>query len=286
MSRRPQGVFRDANGRWGFVFSSTHRTPEGKRRQVRRRGFATMGEAKDALDQARREDTPGTAGTVGDVLDQYVRTKRLAGRAPKTIEQYEWAAGLARARWGTWSAERLTADDLDGAYLEMLSGGSRVYRRGKGTRATGRPMSPRSVEVLHAVVKAAFRLAIDRGELVRNPAALATPPAPVEQRRSWWTPEQVGQFLTYVAERSDLPAGLVDLLADTGGRRGEVLGVCWGDVDLHAGTVTITRQLAENPGGRLSIGRRSGRGRRRPSACTPARSWRCDVAGPSRVSTG
>lgn len=79
---------------------------------------------------------------------------------------------------GTWSAERLTADDLDGAYLEMLSGGSRVYLRGKGTRATDRPMSPRSVEVLHAVAKAAFRLAIDRGELVRNPAALATPPAP------------------------------------------------------------------------------------------------------------
>ena len=97
-----------------------------------------------------------------------------------------------------------------------------------------------------------IRLAIDRGELVRNPAALATPPAPVEQRHTWWTQDEVGRFLTYVTEHSDLPAGLVDVLADTGGRRGEVLGVRWSDVDLDAGTVTITRQIAENPGGRLS----------------------------------
>lgn len=69
--------------------------------------------------------------------------------------------------------------------------------------------------------------------------------------RHWWTPEQVGQFLTYVTEHGNLPGGLVDSLADTGGRRGEVLGLRWADVDLDAGTVSITRQLAEHPGGRL-----------------------------------
>lgn len=80
------------------MFTSRYTHPDGRRRQVRKRGFPTMGVAKTALDQARRDETPGTAGTVGDVLDQYVRTKRLAGRAPKTLEQYEWAAGLAKAR--------------------------------------------------------------------------------------------------------------------------------------------------------------------------------------------
>jgi integrase len=229
------------------VFTSTHRTPDGKRRQVRRRGFTTMGEAKAALGRARNEDTPGTAGTVSAVLEQFVRAKWLAGRAPATLAQYHWAADQVTARWGAWPAEQLTAEHLDAAYLEMLAGGKRVHRRGKGSEATDRPMSARSVEVVHKTVKAAFQLAVDTGQLIRNPAALATPPAVVDQRHTWWTPDQVGQFLTYVTDHSDLPAGIVDVLADTGGRRGEVLGLRWADIDMHAGTATITRQLVEHP---------------------------------------
>jgi integrase len=214
-----------------------------------------MGAAKAALDDARRDDTPGTAGTVGDVLDQFVRTKRLAGRAPGTIAQYEWAAGIARSRWGGWAAEQLAADQLDAAYLEMLSGGKRVYRRGKGTEVTDEAMSARSVEVIHKTVKAAFQLAVDKGQLVRNPAALATPPAVVEQRHTWWTPDQVGTFLAYMAEHGGVPAALVDILADTGGRRGEVLALRWGDIDLDAGTATVARQLVELPETRELVAR-------------------------------
>jgi hypothetical protein len=94
-----------------------------------------MGDAKDELDRARREDTPNSAGTVGAVLDQFIRTKRVAGRAPATLAQYQWAADQVAARWGKWPAGQLTAEHLDAAYLEMLSGGKRVNRRGKGTKA-------------------------------------------------------------------------------------------------------------------------------------------------------
>jgi integrase len=153
------------------------------------------------------------------------------------------------ARWGGWDAERLAAADLDDAYLAMLTGkaGKRVYRRGEGTTATAQPMSARSVEAVHKTIKAAYALAVEQGLLVRNPAALATPPAVVDQRRAWWAPEQVGAFLSFVAGRDDVPAGLVEVMADTGGRRGEVLGLRWGDVDLDAGTATIRRQLTEDP---------------------------------------
>lgn len=109
------------------------------------------------------------------MLEQFVRAKRLAGRAPATLAQYQWVVEQVDARWRNWSAEQLTAEHLDAAYLEMLAGGKRVHRRGKGTEATGRPMSARSVEVVHKTVKAAFQLAVDKGQLVRNPAALAAP---------------------------------------------------------------------------------------------------------------
>lgn len=244
----------EQTGEWCFVFDSASPRPDGSRRQIKRRGFTTRAAAKAALAIALKEDRAltdtGAGMTVGDVLDQFIRTKRLAGRAPGTIAFYEWASTHAAARWGGWSAERLTADHLDAAYLEMLGGGRKVHRRHIGTSVTEKPMSPRSVEALHKTVKAAYALAIDKGQLIRHPATLATPPGAVEPKRSWYTPEQVGQFLAYVADlgdRSPLPLGLIDALVDTSGRRGEVLALRWSDVDLDAGTAHITRQVVAHP---------------------------------------
>lgn len=124
-----------------------------------------------------------------------------------------------------------------------------AYKRGAGVTVTDEPMSARSVEAVHKTLKAAFALAVEKGQLVRNPASLATPPAAVEPKRSWYTPEQVGRFLDYVAglDPAPLPLGLIDALVDTGGRRGEVLALRWSDLDLEAGTAHITRQLVAHP---------------------------------------
>lgn len=241
-------------GEWSFVFDSSQPRPDGSRRQVRRRGFATKAAAKAALDKAVKEDRAlsGDGGglTVSAVLEQFIRTKRLAGKAPGTVAFYEWASTHATSRWGGWPADKLTADHLDAAYLEMLAGGRKRHRRGEGVEATDKPMSARSVEALHKTVKAAYALAVDKGQLVRNPAALATPPGAVEPKRSWFTPEQVGRFLDYVAglgDKSPLPLALVDALVDTGGRRGEVLALRWTDVDLELGTAHVTRQIVAHP---------------------------------------
>jgi integrase len=239
-------------GTWGWMFESVHPRPDGSRRQIHRRGFVTKTAAQAALDRARREDMALIASdgglTVKDVFDDFVRTKKLAGRAPNTIAQYEWAAGLAAQRWGGWPAQKLTAELLDAAYLTMLAGGRRQFRRGQGTTTTDKPMSRRSVEAFHKATKAAFQLAVDRGKLPRNPAALATPPAVVEQDRRWWTPQQVGQFLHYLSnEQPCVTVGLGETLVDVAGRRGEVLGLRWADIDLELGTATVVQQLVAHP---------------------------------------
>ncbi len=179
----------DKTGRWYFVFDSVHPNPDGSRRQIRRRGFRTRKEAQAALDQERAKDaallapTGSGALTVAAVLDQFIRTKELAGRAPNTLGFYRWAAGIVTARWGGWTADRLTDADLNAAYLEMLSGGRRQHRSGHGTTTTDTPMSARSVQGVHKTCKAAYALAVNKGQLLRNPAALATPPELPEQRR-------------------------------------------------------------------------------------------------------
>jgi integrase len=242
------------DGTWWFVFDSVHRKGDGSRIQIKRTKFRTKAEAKQELDRLRNDDGATSAHveklTVRKLFDDYIRTKEVAGRAPATIAGLRWAADIACERWGSMSAERLTHDHLDAAYADMLVTGRRVFKRGKngsagGTIQTDRAFSHRSVRTFHVTLKSAFDLAVNRGYLVRNPARLATPPQVRQQTRTYWTPEQVGRFLTFIHDLpcSPLPTGLVDLLVDLGARRGEALGLRWADVDLDAATITITSQL-------------------------------------------
>jgi integrase len=61
---------------------------------------------------------------------------------------------------------------------------------------------------------------------------------------------ELGRFLTAVRDHRDYSA--LRLLAMTGMRRGEALGLRWSDVDLDAGTVSI-RQTLIAPGYKLAL---------------------------------
>jgi integrase len=237
-----------ADGTWGFVFDSAHPRPDGSRRQVRRRGFPTQKAAKAELKRLLDEDRPPGDLTVGDVLDRFVLAKERQGRAPNTLAMYRWAVERVKARWGGWPAEELLGSHLDEAYSEWLAGGRRKAKRGKGTETTDEALSARSVEILHKAVKAAYALELRRrGSPLRwNPGDDATAPSVVEQKRVWWSPTQVATFLAHAAASDDLPVGLVDVLVDTGGRRGEVVALRWADVDLEVATARVTRQLVVN----------------------------------------
>jgi integrase len=101
------------------------------------------------------------------------------------------------------------------------------------------------VRYVHTIIHAALRDALRWNRVTRNVAAVATPPPQASTRRgrhTTWTGEQLGRFLDFVADSPYLPAWL--FLATSGSRRGEVLGLKWGDVDLAAATAIISRQVA------------------------------------------
>ena len=73
--------------------------------------------------------------------------------------------------------------------------------------------------------------------LQRNPCDAADPPKGASPEMKVWSADELRAFSASVA--SQHWAGVWSLLATTGMRRGEVLGLRWSDVDLHAATVTI-----------------------------------------------
>jgi integrase len=104
-------------------------------------------------------------------------------------------------------------------------------------------LSPRSVGYVHMIVQRLCKDVVRWGRLARNPADAADPPrAPRRHAQmATWTAAQLRAFLDGARDDRLYPAWL--MLATTGARRGEVLGMRWADLDLDAATASIAQTL-------------------------------------------
>lgn len=105
---------------------------------------------------------------------------------------------------------------------------------------------------IHSALHAALAQAQRWSWVFENVADHATPPRdePSEMRPP--TPGQVAQLLEFVARDPALHLYLT-LAATTGARRGQLLALCWIDVDLVEGSLSIQRSLVEGPDGPLLV---------------------------------
>lgn len=84
------------------------------------------------------------------------------------------------------------------------------------------------------------------GRISRNPATAAKPPSASQTNSgppNTWTGTQLRQFLELCHGCQDRYYPAWVLLASTGARRGEVLGLRWTDLDLEAGRMKVVQQL-------------------------------------------
>ncbi len=100
-----------------------------------------------------------------------------------------------------------------------------------------------------SVLRRVLNLAIQEGEIARNPAngvgrlieRVGRSEASEVQKTDAWTPKEVATLLR-VAERHEPEfAPLLRFLLSTGARRGEALGLRWEDIDFDRSRVTIRR---------------------------------------------
>ena len=210
-----------------------------ERRRAIKGGFATRRECEAALAKvlaALEAQTfrPPTKVTVkAFLLSEWLPTVKGSLR-PTTYASYEMLAKEhIIPRLGALQLQKLSPAAINALYAHLSEHG-RVHNGG--------PLSASSVRRVHAVLHRACHDAVRWGRLTVNPVAGADPPkasAEHHERLPVWTAEQLSAFLGHVSE--DRLYALWRLLAMTGMRRGEALGLAWRDVDMEADSVSIRR---------------------------------------------
>jgi integrase len=270
------GPKQDANGTWAFVCDIGIDPTTGKRKQAHRRGFPTRKAAQEAMDDLRVSARRGsyvapTRQTFAEFADEWRAAVRIR-LEPSTLESYErnLRVHIVPAIGGL-QLQAIDAPRLSALYANLLTSG----------RKDGKPggLSPRTVRYLHTLCHRMFADAVRWNRLIVNPADRAEPPSassakPPEMRV--WDAFTLTTFLERVSDDRYYTPFL--LLATTGMRRGEALGLRWSDVDLEAGRVAI-RQTVTAVDHKIVIASRTKTGKARnieldAGTLAALRSWR------------
>ncbi|BCT76083.1 site-specific integrase [Sinomonas cyclohexanicum] len=223
-----------------------------------KRGFATRKAAAVHLTDVRASLRDGSyvaphKTTVAAHMGAWLDGLR---KQPSTVESYRRNVRLHVLPYiGELRLEQLTGTRLTALYRQLEASG-RV-----GGTGEDKGLSARTVRYIHTIVHAALDAAVRDRLLAVNPADAATPPSAKEAappEMHYWSAVELRAFLADREERGDDLLMAWKLLAATGMRRGELLGLRWGDVDFTTGRVSVRRSASliktEGNGDRIDVG--------------------------------
>jgi integrase len=170
--------------------------------------------------------------TLAEYLDRWEQGWASLQVGPKTRERYVELIRLhVRPHIGA-----LPLHKLQPVHLAELYGG--LLEKG---------LSPRTIGHVHRVLHKALTVAVEWSLLLRNPAAIAKPPRAQMREIEIITVEQAQKILQCFRGRALYP--IIALALATGMRRGELLALRWGDVDLDVGRIQVERSLEQTKAG-------------------------------------
>jgi integrase len=251
-----------AHGSWYFAVQIP--TTGGRRRRLRRGGFASAGAAIAARDRVLADTAVGAVGhgwTVARWLRHWLATLPMQVR-PSTVASYRaHIEDHLVPHLGRCTLAGLTVRRLEAMFAAIAARPTRYETA----------VTAATLQRIRATLRRGLNVAIREQLMEMNPARLVVLPGPVRHRpqpwtdawvAAWrrsgqrpvvavWTTVQLARFLAFV--RTDWLFALWWLAALRGLRRGEICALRWTDVDLDGCTLTISRQVTRACG-RLHLG--------------------------------
>lgn len=122
-----------------------------------------------------------------------------------------------------------------------------VYLRTQYKSRLGKPLAPKTLRHQYATLNLIFGYAEKQEMIVKNPMDKVDAPKREKKPVDALTQEQAARFFQLL---SDCPLDfhcILYLLITTGIRRGECMGLQWGDIDEKACTISIERNVSYTP---------------------------------------
>ena len=228
--------------KWAFVIELPRDPATGKRRQKWFSGYATKKEAAAARHAVQADLSAGTytersRQTVGAYLGDWLEAVEPT-LSPSTFHSYQRNLRLhVIPRIGQVRLPDLDAGVFNKLYSQLLTNGHRDKPGG---------LKPRTVRYIHTTLHRAFKDAVRWGRLPRNPVAAADPPgttAAAPPEMAAWDARTLSRFLELSSTSGDHYFPAWYLIATTGLRRGEALGLRWSDLNLESARASIRQTI-------------------------------------------
>jgi integrase len=202
--------------------------PDGKRKSFYAKTRAEVQRKMTAALRDVQQGLPVPTGrlTFGAFLNQWLAEVVEPNLAPKTHRSYEQNVRTHIAP----ALGRLPLPEVTPP---------RIQRFLNTKRQAG--LSPRTVQILHALLRQALGQALDWRLVTVNAATLIPTPRATRFKAPALSATDARAVLD--AFSGDRLEGLVTVVLSLGVRQGEALGLRWSDVDLDAATLTVPHQL-------------------------------------------
>lgn len=240
--------FRKRDGSWEYRIS--YKSPDGKYRQKSKRGFRTKKEAELAAAKEEQQLTGNfhlnTDITLPDFFDEWAKVHKKPHVATGTWKGYLQTARIVRENFKDMKLRSVTST----IYQQFLNNlGERYYQK--------------TIKIMHHKIRRAAKQAVADGYITRNFTDLAKvnsvkKSCPVEDKFL-----ELDKYLELLEVLKAQPTNNdymhLYLLAVTGMRLGESLGLTWDDIDFKNYLINIdkTWDIYNNEGFKLTKNQQS-----------------------------
>ncbi|WP_188859918.1 tyrosine-type recombinase/integrase, partial [Oceanobacillus indicireducens] len=161
-----------------------------------------------------------------DFIDEWLENRK-SNVSKNTHETYRYIIDAhIKPKLGRFQLDKLNSLAIDNFYTEL-------DKQGK---------SSATIKKVHSIIRASLEYALQYQLIKRNPASVVKPPAVKHKDIIVWDESEVIQFLDFVKDEWDYV--LYHLALYTGMRKGEILGLKWGDIDFINNKIRVMRSYS------------------------------------------
>tara|TARA_R110002012_G_scaffold321959_1_gene552815 strand:+ start:4433 stop:5494 length:1062 start_codon:yes stop_codon:yes gene_type:complete len=170
--------------------------------------------------------------TVAEVIEEFIESRELIGRRPKTIQSYRYYSNYYLIpNFGRIVVSQLTRVTIQRFIKTVSKDGV---------------LNAQSIRHCITLLRTALKHAVAKGYIETNPADVLDLPAVAKVEKEPYTTEEARQLIKAI-EGHRFEALFATSLT-TGLREGEILGLRWADVDLEQGIITVNATLHRRDG--------------------------------------